>query len=330
MDLLRLALERAATASHAIQVITELLGQFGQGGGCGHEHRNFTYHNSFIVADRGEAYVLETAGREWAVEQVTGGARTISNGLTIPSFAEGRSQLVRTHFSRCRVRQALTQRLSNSATTPADLMAALRYHGTSGHGTSGHGPDYSILTGAMAAPCMHAGGVAAASQTTASWVAQLGSGSDAHWVTATAAPCTSLFKPVHVGEPLDLGPTPTDRFDQRCLWWRHERLHRTCMRDPDRLLPLFAPERDEVEARWLADPPTPLAAFAEADSLLARWTETVRAESSADHRPRFVRRYWSVRDRRAQFPSQPAGTGTSTDTSTGTSTDMGRRARRAG
>jgi secernin len=51
MDLLRLALEPSATAGDAVAIITGLLEQYGQGGGCGHENRAFSYHNSFIVAD---------------------------------------------------------------------------------------------------------------------------------------------------------------------------------------------------------------------------------------------------------------------------------------
>ena len=52
MDLLRLALERATTAAQGVATIVELLERHGQGGGCGHEHPDFTYDNSFIVADR--------------------------------------------------------------------------------------------------------------------------------------------------------------------------------------------------------------------------------------------------------------------------------------
>ncbi len=56
MDLLRLALERAANAEEAVATIIGLLGTHGQGGGCGHEHRGLSYDNSFIVADRREAF----------------------------------------------------------------------------------------------------------------------------------------------------------------------------------------------------------------------------------------------------------------------------------
>ncbi|HEX3725242.1 MAG TPA: C69 family dipeptidase, partial [Pirellulales bacterium] len=67
MDLVRLALERAATADEAVRTIIALIQQFGQGGGCGFENRRFTYHNSFIVADQRTALVLETAGHHHAV-----------------------------------------------------------------------------------------------------------------------------------------------------------------------------------------------------------------------------------------------------------------------
>lgn len=304
MDLLRLALERAASATEAVDVLTSLLERHGQGGGCGHEDPAFSYHNSFIVADSHGAYVLETAAREWALEAVTAGARSISNGLTIAGFAERRADRIWTHFSRCRIRRAITESGAARADSTGDLAAVLR-----DHGNGGPAPRYSPITGAMGAPCMHAGGLLAGSQTTASWVTELAAGTSQHWVTATAAPCTGLFKPVRVGEPLDVGPVPTDRFDARCLWWRHELLHRRCLIDPARLLARFEAERNEVERRWFAEPPEPAEAFAEADRLLDRWTEAAWRDEVMDTRPRWVRRYWRVRAERARLPASGTNAG---------------------
>jgi secernin len=299
MDLLRLALERASTAGDAVAVICELVEQYGQGGGCGYEHRGFSYHNSFIVADASGGYVLETAGRLRAVEKVDHGARSISNGLTIEPFASQQSDRVRTAVSACRVRQPLTQGRAQAASGVADLMAVL-----ADHGAGESQPHYSIVNGGMAAPCMHAGGVAAGAQTTASWVAELRPDAASHWVTATAAPCTSLFKPVAVDTPVELGPPPADRYDPATLWWRHEALHRRALAGPDAGLGVFRAERDEVQARWLAAPPSSVEAFAEADDLLAGWTAAVAgAVNGKDVRPGWVRRYWRVRNARAGMPA---------------------------
>jgi hypothetical protein len=112
---------------------------------------------------------------------------------------------------------------------------------------------------------------------------------------------------VSVDSPLDLGAAPTNRADDESLWWRHERLHRAVMRDPERLGPLFLAERDEIESAWLADPPDSQAAFAEADRLLVHWTAAVLAASAADTRPRFVQRYWRKRNAKASLQFKLSG-----------------------
>lgn len=136
----------------------------------------------------------------------------------------------------------------------------------------------------------------AASQTVASWIAELGPDGARHWATATAAPCVSLFKPVSIAEPVDCGPLPCQQPDEHSLWWRHERLHRAVMRDPVRLAPLVTLERDEVETRWFAAPPCSALAFAEGDRLLAEWTRRIESEDVRDVRPWYVRRYWARRE----------------------------------
>jgi secernin len=287
MDLNRLALERSDSASAAIETITALLERYGQGGGCGFEHPHFTYHNSFIVADPREAFVLETAGRLWEIEPVRG-ARTISNGLTIPGFAH-HSDSLRTTVSSCKVRQPLTQRGAAAATEPGDLMALLRDH-------NGPEPSYRLLNGAMGAPCVHAGGIATGSESVASWVADLSPSASTHWVTGTSAPCTGIFKPVTVDRPVDLGPPATGTYDPGTIWWSHERLHRRVLRDPG-LYRFFAPERDDIERQWLKDSPPSDEAFATATNLLASWLD--RTPETPDRRPVYVRRYWSRRNRQA-------------------------------
>ncbi len=88
MDLVRLGLERGSSALEAVEVITALLGRYGQGG-SGHEQAIVggprPYWSSFLVADHGDAYVIETSGAQFAVEQV-GDVRAISNRTTIPAF----------------------------------------------------------------------------------------------------------------------------------------------------------------------------------------------------------------------------------------------------
>ncbi|XP_048373293.1 secernin-2 isoform X2 [Sphaerodactylus townsendi] len=83
MDLVRLGLERGRHAHEALQVITALLERHGQGGPCKEEPTPFVYHNTFLLADRTEAWVLETAGKFWAAQRIREGARNISNQLSI-------------------------------------------------------------------------------------------------------------------------------------------------------------------------------------------------------------------------------------------------------
>jgi dipeptidase len=81
MDLLRLTLERAASADEGLAVMTALLEQYGQSGSTS-ATRQTTYHNSFIIADAQAAWILETAGRHWAARKA-GDWAAISNVYTI-------------------------------------------------------------------------------------------------------------------------------------------------------------------------------------------------------------------------------------------------------
>jgi len=272
MDLVRLGLERGASAADAVSVIIELLERHGQGGDCGHLGR-FYYNNGFIIADAHEAYVLETAGRWWAVERVAS-QRSLSNAYSIGRGYERVSDDLARHANaadwtgadgrfdvaaglldedrdavsfgrgRCARAQALIDRAAPNL-TPAAMMAILRDHGDA--------PGWSPANTERRTLCMHAAEGARRSQSVASMVSELREGRIVHWVTGTSAPCTSLFKPVVLG--LDLpphGPAPNDRFDAETLWWRHERLHRRMLRDFGPALAAIETERDALEAGFHA------------------------------------------------------------------------------
>ena len=80
MDLLRLGLERGKSAKESLDIIIKLLEKYGQGGN--HNLKGLNYHNSMIIADSQEAYVLETAGKWWIAEIVKD-YRSISNNISI-------------------------------------------------------------------------------------------------------------------------------------------------------------------------------------------------------------------------------------------------------
>lgn len=321
MDLLRLGLERGGNAQEALDVITRLLGEFGQGGNCAHKGR-FEYHNSFIVADARDAFVLETVGREWAVERVAA-KRSISNaytigrdaerlspgaerlaleyGLTQPgetfdfadSFANRkRSALASGHQRWCRTTALLTGH--GRALEARDMMRFLRDHGAQAARRADWRPD-GILGGTVSAHASY-GPVRRFGQTTASWVAEIGEGRAVHWLTATAAPDTGIFKPVFFGAGFegvalpDFGPAPTDIYDGRTRWWGHERLHRAVLGNYPERLGAYRQERDRLEASFVerveallrrggsAEEASALsrALWREADAAEARWYERVR------------------------------------------------------
>ena len=269
MDLLRLALERAATAPEAVDVISELLEEYGQGGNCVQDGHLY-YHNSFLISDPAESWVLETVDKHWAARRVDP-LYSISNLLSLEDDWDRSSAgldefLVQKGYSRSADRINLTENLSDLIyTTFADgnsrctrsgqLMAKdqgritiqtmasiLRDHGDSADPTPG-------LAGADI--CMHASlGPIRGSQTTASLIAELGSSTPLIFATGTAAPCTGIFKPVWVDTPLDLGPLPTSSFDVETIFWSHERLHREVIKNFEARSKAFTEERDALEEEF--------------------------------------------------------------------------------
>jgi len=261
---MRLALERARTCQEAIQVMTALLETYGQGGSAelkGNSH----FDSSFLLADSGEAWILETTGRKWAarrIEQVG----SISNALSIRSdwdrcslsvekgsldwaAAYGLPEVPPTLGAPERRRASLGGlEQARGRITAASIFALLRQHGEGYHPASA--PVHSGL-------CMHAG-----PQKDRWWQADGVMVADVRgedilvWVTGTSANCLSIFKPVFPGiELLVIGPLPTEHYDPNCLWWKHELLHRRAMADFDRLVPEIRADFDRLEGGFLAEAP---------------------------------------------------------------------------
>jgi secernin len=183
MDLVRLALERAPSATEAVTVITDMIERYGQGG-SGLDptvHPVTPYWSSFLVADPTHALVIETSGRTVAVHHISD-VWAISNRTTIAAFdREHRHprqpveitvdpRLHRSHRVLARERLALT-----------DLGEWQRSH---------DGPDGWTV-------CMHRPDMA----TTASLIAELDASSPPRVWMATGHPCR---RPLDLGEALTI------------------------------------------------------------------------------------------------------------------------------
>lgn len=195
MDLVRLGLERAATAADAVGVITGLLETHGQGGACAEGDPAFAYHNGFLIADRREAWVLETAGRAWAAERVASGVRNISNALTIRTgFDRGSPGLAAAarrhgHHGSGAVDFAGVFSLAPAAPPPNSRQACGRRLLERGSGGLTAQHMMAILRDHDSGICMHG-----SFETTAAMVSRLTrEGAAEHWFTAGPYPCRSPF-----------------------------------------------------------------------------------------------------------------------------------------
>ncbi len=330
MDLLRLALERSATAREALDLITRLIAEIGQGGLCGYRHKGFRYHNSFIIADPTEAWVLETADRHWAAEQVRG-VRTISNVLTIGKdfdlISDGAFEFARQQgwckgaddfdFAKAfgdpfyaftsagNVRRTCTRNrlmLSDGKIGRADLFGALRDH-------AGHKPEQGLR---LQMPCGHASWMKTrqSGQTTGSMVSRLSAAGSLHWLTGTSSPCLSVFKPLVFGsEPISTGASAAEAYDAESLWWQHEQLHRLTLGDYARRRAMTEIERRQLEAKFLSlnngELPTAAecqAAWDEHRAVLPNWIDRIAREAKGDRRGWLTRRYWLEQNEADHLP----------------------------
>ena len=226
MDLLRLGIERGKTAKESLKIIIDLLEKYGQGGA--HNKKGLNYHNSMIIADPNEAYVLEMAGDWWIVEIVKD-YRSISNNLSIRGKGDLRKEGLIQHaieqgycndddnfnfkinFSPSPLPEifpldsrdgcSLNQLAQNKGKiTPAIMMTFLREH------------EVGI--------CMHG----RSDRSVGSQVSHLRRNKRSiHWFTGNTVPCLGIFKPYvfPVDDQKVIEPGPYKEINPEWFWTRH-------------------------------------------------------------------------------------------------------------
>ncbi len=265
MDLIRLGLERGATATEALEAMTCLLETHGQGGSPRHsDPAAESYDNSFIIADPTEAWVLETSGREWAAKRVEG-VYSISNAPTLGADFDRLSPGLRSRpeldftrdladfehhpaasgQTRCARSRFLLQQAAGHL-TPEAMMRFLRDHGEAGEVPGA--PHPTVL--GQPTICVHPGG----GQTAASLVAALHPDGSTCWISL-ATPCTTAFLPVWVDCDLPEFLARGDAgFDPSSTWWRVRRASEALAQDWARF-PAVRAAWDDWEASLRAEEP---------------------------------------------------------------------------
>jgi secernin len=261
-DMLRLGLERGRTARDAVEAISSVLEQFGQGGNCelsGNSH----FDGSYLISDTSEAWILETARRKWVAKKFLDAIGSISNVLTITNdwdignvedglnWAEAYTDPEIVPLIGSRERQACSYEglaAHRGQITVKTAFDVLRQHGNDYHPAI---PDVHRNI------CVHAGPQEMRQwQATGAMVSEVSPEGIIGWFTATSGTCISIFKPVFPGVEIpNLGPLPTERFDPQTMWWKHELLHRRAMADFEDLVPEIRKDFDEIEAEFLAEAP---------------------------------------------------------------------------
>ncbi|MFX1308177.1 MAG: hypothetical protein ACFE8C_00615, partial [Promethearchaeota archaeon] len=203
------------------------LEEYGQGGGCAYDDPSWLYHNSYIIADPKEAYVLETADKWWIVEKVKS-VRSISNGITIRGKGDFRKKGIIQHAiekAYCKNEESFDFAVTFSGSSISSMPSPYSREGKSnlllnenaGKITSQLMMEF--LRDHQAGICMHGG-----FESTGSQVSHLRSGKKSiHWFTGTTLPCVSIYKPYIF--PIEgqkyYAPGPYQMVNPEWFWCKH-------------------------------------------------------------------------------------------------------------
>ena len=232
MDLLRLGLERGETAKDAMDVIISLLETYHQGGWCD-VSEDMLYHNSFLIADSNEAWVLETADDWWVAEKVKEGSRNISNNLSITDAGDLRKDgIVDWAIEKryCENKESFNFAQIFSSQWSPDLSPKSREGRAKNLLEKLPNEDFKwnyvpkmaeILRDHEGGICMHGGFLSAGSQ-----ISLLTPNLDSHFFTVTAPPCKSMYFPFAFStKNAAIYPdAPQSKIKEDWLWLEHRKI----------------------------------------------------------------------------------------------------------
>jgi secernin len=217
-----------------------------------------------LIADPNEAWILETAGRQWAAKKVRESIGSISNVLSIGDDWDLSSLGSSVDWANtygdptivpligscerqaCSYNGLAAARGSISVKTAFDVLRQ-------------HGEDYHPAAGEVHRNiCVHAGAPHYRQwQAVGAMVAEVGRDGAMGWFTGTSGTCVSIFKPVFTGVELpDFGPLPTEQLNPAALWWKHELLHRRAMTDFHHFVSAIRQDFDILEAEYVSAAPS--------------------------------------------------------------------------
>lgn len=209
MDILRLTLHNCTTARQAVDFIAELTQTYGQGGD-GAFKGHLSYSNSYLATDRNEGWIIETAGRHWAIRP-TGNHASISNSYAIKTdhvsssagvkpvdFATAHADPFVAFFTKGAYRQRTS---SGKLASGCRSWTSVRDVLVSNRGST------AALDSSMRSICMNAV-FPTRSRTTSSLIVEYGPEGMIAWSTSAPLPCYHPFIPWPVGvKAFDRHPT---------------------------------------------------------------------------------------------------------------------------